>query len=724
MVELTVADVDLSDRSWGVAGLAAATMERLDVEAGDPIAVEGGRTTTALVSGEYTDTDEAVVRLDETTRKNAAVGLNEPVDVTPAEVSVADRIAAAPSQSLKIRGGGSSVKRALDGHPVREGDSVPVALFGGSLTIEFAITDTTPEGPVVVGEDTTLEVLEETASGADLRDRPSPTVTYDDVGGLHTQIDRLRDVVELPLRHPRLFQRLGTTPQTGVLLYGPTGTGKTLLVRALANESDAHFVPVSSPSVMGRGASDTEEFFEDVLTEARENAPSLVFFDEVDAIAPDRDDATSTERRVVAQLLALLDELADEPDVVVVGATNRLETIDEAVRRGGRFDREIEVGVPGRDDREEILEILARPMPLDGVDLGAVADRTHGFVGADLATLAGEAALAAIRRTGETVDLDAEGVPLEVADDVRVTQRDFEAGLRAVEPSAMREVFVEVPNVTYDDVGGLREAKRELIRAAEWPLKYPELFHRLRAEPPRGVLMYGPPGTGKTLLAKAVANASDVNFISVKGPEVLNKYVGESERAVRDIFEKARQNAPSIVFFDEIDSITTERGESNDTGAAERVVSQLLTEIDGIDELENVLVVAATNRPDMVDRALMRPGRFEKVVEVPVPDAEARQEIFEVHTRSVPTKELDYGDLAAATEGYTGSDIEAVVREASLLAIEEFLYERSQGERERSAEDLFVRSRHVERALETVGPSLTADTREYYDGIAEELRGD
>jgi transitional endoplasmic reticulum ATPase len=543
--------------------------------------------------------------------------------------------------------------------PVAKGDIIVVPVLG--MGVELKVSSTNPSPIVMVTEGTVVEISTTPAK----RIEEVSGITYEDIGGLHEELQRIREMIELPLKHPELFRHLGIEPPKGVILYGPPGTGKTLIAKAIANETGAHFISINGPEIMSKFYGESEARLREVFQEAEQNAPSIVFIDELDAIAPKRGEVTGeVERRVVSQLLTLMDGLKSRGQVVVIGATNRIEAIDPALRRPGRFDREIRIGVPDRNGRREILLIHTRRMPLaEDVDLDELADITHGFVGADIAALVREAAMNALRRYLPEIDLEKEVIPAEVLEKIKVSREDFANALKTIQPSALREVVLEVPNVKWTDIGGLEAVKQELMEAVEWPLKYPEVFKRLGIRPPRGILLYGPPGTGKTLLAKAVATESQANFISVKGPEVLSKWVGESEKAVREIFRKARETAPCIIFFDELDSIAPRRGFHTDAGVTDRIVNQLLTEMDGIQSLKGVVVLGATNRPDILDPALLRPGRFDRVLYVPPPDKAARLAIFKIHTREMPLDEdVDLDILASVTEGYTGADIEAVVR--------------------------------------------------------------
>jgi transitional endoplasmic reticulum ATPase len=594
--------------------------------------------------------------------------------------------------------------------------------------IPLKIAGTSPSGTVVVTESTDVEVSEQpaeqiTGGPAPDEERETPDVTYEDIGGLDRELEQVREMIELPMRHPELFQQLGIEPPKGVLLHGPPGTGKTLMARAVANEIDAYFTDISGPEIMSKYYGESEEQLREVFEEAEENAPAVVFIDEIDSIAPKRGETSGdVERRVVAQLLSLMDGLEERGQVIVIGATNRVDAVDPALRRGGRFDREIEVGVPDKDGRMEILQVHTRGMPLaDGVDLETYAENTHGFVGADIEQLAKEAAMGALRRVRPNLNLEEDEIDAETLEALRVTEDDFKAALKGIEPSALREVFVEVPDVVWDDVGGLEGTKERLREAIQWPLEYPEVFEQMDMQAAKGVLMYGPPGTGKTLLAKAIANESQSNFISIKGPELLNKYVGESEKGVREVFEKARSNAPTVVFFDEIDSIAGERGRhSGDSGVGERVVSQLLTELDGLEDLEDVVVIATTNRPDLIDPALLRPGRLDRHVHVPVPDEEARRKIFAVHTRDKPLAEdVDLDSLARRTDGYVGADIEAVCREASMAATREFIGSVDPEEIDTSVGNVRVTADHFEAALDEVVPSVDSETEQRYEEIEE-----
>ncbi|WP_226013125.1 CDC48 family AAA ATPase [Halomicrobium salinisoli] len=696
-VELEVAGANKRDAGRGIARLPEHARSRLGVLSGDPVIVEGDQRTVVKVwpaneSGEF-------VRIDADTRANAGVNIGDTVAVRNASVDAASSVTVQPA---KPQPGSESyehtVRERLVDRLVQEGERVHVEGLG-----TFLVRTTTPAGSVRVTEDTRLTVLPysgdegdaATASAgagtdgeeATAAEEEEPSATYEDIGGLDEELDRIREMIELPLAEPEQFRRLGIDPPSGVLLHGPPGTGKTLIARAVANEVDAYFDTISGPEIVSKYKGESEERLREAFDRAEENAPSILFIDEIDSIAGSRGDEADMENRVVAQLLTLMDGLEDRGRVVVIGATNRVDAIDDALRRGGRFDREIEVGVPDETGRREILEVHTREMPLaDDVDLDRIASQTHGFVGADLATLTTEAAMTALRREVEAPD---------------VTRSDFDAALAAVEPSAMREHVAESPTVTFDDVGGLEAAKETLTEAVEWPLSYGPLFDAAQTDPPSGVLLYGPPGTGKTLLARAVAGESGVNFIHVNGPELLDRYVGESEKAVREVFERARQTAPTIIFLDEIDAIAGARGGSHEV--TERVVSQLLTELDGVTENPNLVVVAATNRREAIDDALLRPGRLEKHVEVPDPDEEARREILRVHTDGKPVgDDVDLDDLAAVTAGYSGADLEALVRAASMRAIREVAAEATPEEADERTDEVLIEDRHFRSALESV----------------------
>jgi transitional endoplasmic reticulum ATPase len=670
-------------------------MEKLDLLDGDMIEIEGRKLTATAVASSQSDIGLGIIRIDGYIRKNAGTSLGEEVIVRKAEVKEAQKVVLAPvDQKVMIRG---DVRGAFLGRVLFKGDIIVTGIrqqqstMRGSLFDEFfrdtmfdvspmgelklAVVATKPAGAVKITEMTDVEVQTEPVDVSKLEGVKSLVdVTYEDIGGLKEEVKKVREMIEIPLKRPELFERLGISPPKGVLMHGPPGTGKTLLAKAVANESDAHFIAIQGPEIMSKYVGGSEEKLREFFEEAEENAPSIVFIDEIDAIAPKREEVSGeTERRVVAQLLTLMDGLKTRGQVVVIGATNRPDALDAALRRPGRFDREIEIGVPDKDGRQEVLQINTRGMPLDDkVDLDEIAEITHGFVGADLEMLCKEAAMRVLRRILPDIKADEE-IPKETLKKMIIKRADFKEALKEVQPSALREVLVQVPDVKWDDIGGLENAKQELKEAVEWPLKYPESFDKFGVTPPKGVLIYGPPGTGKTLLAKAVANESQANFIAVKGPELLSKWVGESEKGVREVFRKAKQTAPTVIFFDEIDSIASARsGSSTDSGVTQRVVNQLLTEIDGLEELQDVAVIAATNRVDIMDPALLRPGRFDRHVKVDDPDEKARLEIFKVHTKNMPLDDdVDLEYLAKNTEKYVGADIEAVCREAVMLTLRE-----------------------------------------------------
>jgi transitional endoplasmic reticulum ATPase len=739
-MKLTVKPLKQKDAGRGLAAIDRAAMAQMDLENGDYIVIEGkdsGRAVARVWPGYPEDEGRDVIRIDGQLRQEANVGIDDTVNVEDADVQPAKSVTVALPQNLRVRGNvGPHIRNKLSGQAVTSGQTVPFSLGLGPLSsmsgqqIPLKIADTDPDGTVVVTDSTDIEVSEKPAEqitgGAPSGEgHETPNVTYEDIGGLDDELEQVREMIELPMRHPELFQQLGIEPPKGVLLHGPPGTGKTLMAKAVANEIDAYFTNISGPEIMSKYYGESEEQLREVFEEAEENAPAIVFIDEIDSIAPKRGETSGdVERRVVAQLLSLMDGLESRKEVVVIGATNRVDAIDPALRRGGRFDREIEIGVPDKDGRTEILQVHTRGMPLvDSIDLEEYAENTHGFVGADLESLAKESAMNALRRIRPELDLEEEEIDAEVLERLQVTESDFKDALKGIEPSALREVFVEVPDITWEDVGGLEDTKERLRETIQWPLEYPEVFETLDMQAAKGVLMYGPPGTGKTLLAKAVANEAQSNFISIKGPELLNKYVGESEKGVREVFEKARANAPTVVFFDEIDSIAGERGRNTtDSGVGERVVSQLLTELDGIEALEDVVVIATSNRPDLIDSALLRPGRLDRHVHVPVPDEDGRRKILEVHTRNKPlADDVDLDKLARQTEGYVGADIEALAREASMAASREFISSVSPEEVGESVANVRVTMAHFEAALEEVSPSVDEETKERYDEIEKRM---
>ncbi|MBV0922817.1 CDC48 family AAA ATPase [Halomicroarcula limicola] len=737
-MKLTVKPLKQKDAGRGLAAIDRAAMSEMDLENGDYIVLEGkqGQRAVARVWPGYPE-DEAngIVRIDGQLRQEAGVGIDDSVTVEKADVKPATAITVALPQNLRVRGNvGPMIRNNLSGQAVTQGQTVPVSFGLGPLSsmsgqkIPLKIAETDPSGTVVVTDSTDIQVSEKPAEqirGGEegTSDRESPDVAYEDIGGLDDELEQVREMIELPMRHPELFQQLGIEPPKGVLLHGPPGTGKTLMAKAVANEIDAYFTTISGPEIMSKYYGESEEQLREIFEEAEEQAPAIVFIDEIDSIAPKRGETQGdVERRVVAQLLSLMDGLEERGQVIVIGATNRVDAIDPALRRGGRFDREIEIGVPDKEGRKEILQVHTRGMPVaDDIDLDGYAESTHGFVGADLEQLTKEGAMNALRRIRPELDLESDEIDAEVLEKLEVTEDDFRDAMKGIEPSALREVFVEVPDVTWDSVGGLEDTKERLRETIQWPLEYTEVFESMDLEAAKGVLLYGPPGTGKTLLAKAVANEAQSNFISVKGPELLNKFVGESEKGVREVFSKARENAPTVVFFDEIDSIAGERGSGGfDSGVGERVVSQLLTELDGIEEMEDVVVVATTNRPDLIDDALLRPGRLDRHVHVPVPDEAARRAIFGVHTRDKPLAEgIDLDSLARRTEGYVGADIEAVCREASMAATREFINNVDPEDIGDSVSNVRVTMDHFEHALDEVGPSVTEETRERYDEIEQ-----
>ncbi len=719
-VRLKVAAAMPKDQGRGIVRLNSDVRNHLRVRSGDYVLLKGMKETVAVCWPSLKE-DEGLdmVRMDSLIRSNAGVKLGEMVEVTTVNVPDATRVVLAPSQPVRFQPGFEDyIKQQIMNRPITRGDLILIASIGQGL--QFSATSVGPGKQVKITPATKVEVLTRPAKPEEIS---VPQVTYEDIGGLGKEIQKIREMVELPMKSPELFRRLGITPPKGVLLHGPPGTGKTLIAKAVANESGANFKTINGPEIMSKFYGESEQKLREAFEEAERNASSIIFIDELDSIAPKRADVTGeVERRVVAQLLALMDGLAGRGQVIVIGATNRVDDVDEALRRPGRFDREIEIGVPDRKGRLEILQIHTRAMPLEeGIDIEKLAAVTHGFVGADLAALAREAAMEALRRALPHIDPETGDIPPDVLHNLFVTKNDFETALSGISPSALREVLVEKPNVQWDDIGGLQKAKRALWESVEGPLRHPDVFEEMKIRTPKGILLYGPPGTGKTLLAKAVATTSEANFISIKGPEIFNKYVGESERAVREIFKKARQVAPCVIFFDEIDALLSVRGKQDETGVTQRIVNQFLAEVDGLQTLQNVLVIGATNRPDMVDPAMLRPGRFDILLHVEAPDLDARKEILAVHTvkRGIPgSDKLDLDKLAAKTENFSGADIEGLVRTAVMNAITEGSTPEKIEMKARKVE-----MRHFEQALKEVRPTLTPKVLEYYEKLSAALEG-
>ncbi|MEM1557723.1 MAG: CDC48 family AAA ATPase [Thermoproteota archaeon] len=712
-VYLRVAEAQPTDVGRGYARIDPEVAKLLNLSPGDAIEIVGKRKTYALVwPASAKDRGLGLIRIDGYTRENVGVSLDDKVRVRKVTARYATTVVLAHTEQPRMVNGEEFVKSIMIGRIINRGDIIPVRIMGKIVQLVVVSYQPAAEA-VIVTEDTVVKISEKIYQLKKLY----PRVTYEDIGGLQDAIQKIREMVELPLRHPELFDRLGIEAPKGILLYGPPGTGKTLLAKAVANETNAHFISISGPEIMSKYYGESEQRLREIFKEAEENAPSIVFIDELDSIAPKREDVTGeVEKRVVAQLLSLMDGLQTRGKVVVIGCTNRVNAIDPALRRPGRFDREIEIGVPDKKARIEILQIHVRGMPLaDDVDLKRLAELTPGFVGADLAALAKEAALRCLREVLPEIDLETDVIPMEVLSKLVVRMKHFLEALREIEPSALREIMVESPNVHWDDIGGLEDVKRELITSIEWPLRFPELFKKLNIRQPKGILLYGPPGTGKTLLAKALATESEANFISIKGPELLSKWVGESERGIREVFRKARQVAPCIIFFDEIDSIAPIRGRDVSSDVTERVVSQLLTEMDGLQDLRGVIVIGATNRPDIIDPALLRAGRFDKLIGLNWPDKETRKKIFQIHLRGKPiAPDVNIDELASITEGFSGADIAQACNDAGLLAIRELLEMTNDEDKvRRMVEKLMIQKRHLMDAISKVNIPSPEERRAY-----------
>jgi transitional endoplasmic reticulum ATPase len=743
-IQLKVMEALQDDAYKGIARIDYEIMKSLDIKRGDVILIKGNRETVAIADRAYpADVGEGTIRIDGIIRRNAKSGIGDVVSISKAEVKEAKKVMIAPAQkNIMVQGDSESLKRGLLGRAVLKGDVVVLGgvqrrrdlmseelgdlndifgdffggmgfgnLGGGITQIKFLVVNSNPSQPCYISENTEVTL---NPKAIEISDETIPELNYEDIGGLGEEITKIREMVEIPMKHPEIFEKLGIEPPKGVLLYGPPGTGKTLLAKAVASESDANFILLNGPEVMSKYYGESEKKIRDIFEEAEKTSPTIIFIDELDAVAPKREETMGeVERRVVSQILTMMDGMKSRGKVIVIGATNRINSIDPALRRPGRFDREIAINAPDKEGRLAVLKIHTRGMPLTkDVNLDELASVTHGFVGADLESLSKEAAMNVLRKYLPQMKLDGEEqIPPNILEKLIVKQEDFMNALRNVRPSAMREVLVETPNVNWDSVGGLSDVKQELGEAVEWPMKYPESFKRMGIRPSRGVLLYGPPGTGKTLLAKAVAKESGANFIQVKGPSLLSMWVGKSEEGMRKVFERARQVAPCIIFFDEIDSLAGKRGIETGTKVTERVLNQLLAEMDGLEDLKDVLVVGATNRPDMIDSALLRPGRFDKILLVGAPEEKGRLNVLQIHTKNMPlTKDVSLKELAKKTSGYTGADLEAVAREAAMLSLRE------------SIDSKEVSKKHFEEALKKVRPSVSKPMIEVYKKIEENMK--
>jgi transitional endoplasmic reticulum ATPase len=698
-VSLKVAETNPKFVGRGMALVDPKVMEEMDISTGDVLEISGKKKSYVLLwSSQRDDQGKKLIRIDGYTRNNIGVGIDDIVSVRKVNVKKAEQVILAPTEELNIVGLEDYLPELLEGRVVTRGDMIPLNIMG--RRIGFAVTSTSPTDAASLIDSNTEFIIGSIPKAAA---KGVPRVSYEDIGGLRNEVQKVREMIELPLRHPEIFDRIGIEAPKGVLLHGPPGTGKTLLAKAVANETNANFYSISGPEIMSKFYGESEERLREVFKEAEENAPSIIFIDEIDSIAPKREEVSGdVEKRVVSQLLTLMDGIQSRGKLVVIGATNRPNAIDPALRRPGRFDREIDIGIPDEQGRLDILLIHTRGMPLtEEVNLESIAKVTHGFVGADLEALSKEAAMRSLRRILPEINLEQPKIPAEILNKIKITKQDFDEALRDVQPSAMREVLVQRPNVGWEDIGGLQQVKEELAEAIEWPLKHAELFTEANVEPPKGILLYGPPGTGKTMIAKAVAATSEANFISIKGPELISKWVGESEKGVREVFRKARQAAPCVIFFDELDAVAPRRGGSEgDAHVTERLLSQMLTELDGLEDLKGVVVIGATNRPDIIDEALLRPGRFDRILEVPAPDREARKHIIQIHTKKKPLEsDVNLDKLVEMTEGMTGADIAALVNAAAMSAIKEHV-------RQKSGSKLRISMKHFETALNKVKKKL------------------
>jgi len=743
---LKVSEALQDDVTKGIARLDLDLMQELGIKRGDAILIKSSKQTVAIADRAYpADIGDGIIRIDGLLRRNAGVGIGDEVLISKAEVKEAKKITLAPAQKgVMVQGDPSSLRKGLLGRILIRGDVLVLGgvqkrrelmseemgdlngifgnlgdilgnipglggqLGGAVAQIKFSVVSTNPNCPVIITENTGVVL---NSKAVDSIEGKIPTINYEDIGGLNDEIKKIREMVEIPMKHPEIFERLGVTPPKGVLLHGPPGTGKTLLAKAVATESEAHFILLNGPEIMSKFYGESEKKIRNIFEEAEKNAPSIIFIDEIDAIAPKREETHGeVERRVVSQLLTMMDGLNARGKVIVIGATNRVNALDPALRRPGRFDREIEIGVPDKVGRLQVLKIHSRGMPFHkNVDLDRLSSLTHGFVGADLESLTKEAAMNVLRKNLNKIKLDEENIPPEILEKLIIRHEDFTDSLKIVRPSAMREVLVETPNVDWDSVGGLDKIKQDLKEAVEWPMKHPESFKRIGIRPSRGILLYGPPGTGKTLLAKAVAKESEANFIQIKGPSLLSMWVGKSEEGVRKIFEKARQVSPCIIFFDELDSIAGRRG-MDQNKVTERVLNQILSEMDGLEEMKDVLVIAATNRPDMLDTALLRPGRFDKILLVNAPEEKGRKMILDIHAKDMPLgKDVNLDQIAKETEGFTGADLEALVREAGMIALRKNM----------TAEK--VTKKDFNEAKKKVQPSVTKQSLETYKKIEEQF---
>jgi transitional endoplasmic reticulum ATPase len=722
---LKVAEAEQRDVGRKIARVDPQVAKRLNISSGDALELIslGKKTTVLNWPAKESDRGKGLIRIDGHIRNRLDVGINDLIEIKVVESRNAKSITFAPIEPLRIMGAEEFLAEYLNGTLMTKGDTIPINVMG--RRIDLVVISTNPSGPVIINNSTEIIVSEESSKAVQITKGENASITYEDIGGLGDAVERVREMIELPLRHPELFKRLGVEAPKGVLLHGPPGTGKTLLAKAVANETNSNFYTIGGPEIMSKYHGESEERLRNVFEQAEKNAPSIIFIDEIDSIAPKREEVTGeVERRIVAQLLSAMDGMTSRGKVVVIAATNRVDAIDPALRRPGRFDREIEIGVPNRDGRLEVLQIHTRGMPIDkDVNLEKLADISHGFVGADLQALAKEAAMRALRRVLPDINLSSGSIPVDTLRKIIVRMQDFMDVIKEMEPSAMREVFVEVPDIKWDDIGGLSTIKQELQEAVEWPLKYSGVFTYADATPPKGILLYGPPGTGKTLMAKAAANESEANFISIKGPELLSKWVGESEKGVREIFRKARQAAPCIIFFDELDAIAPVRGGSHgDSHVTERVISQFLTEMDGLEILTNVVVIGATNRPDIIDPALLRPGRFDRILYVAPPDRDSRLQILKIHTKKKPLAEdVNIEQLADKTDGYTGADIASLSSAAVMIALREHVSKYpNPKEAEKQTKSLKINMKHFEDAMKKIRP-LSKQELDVYKNVAQQF---